>query len=247
MHSQLIDIEKVFSAKFKKSIDESFYLKISKTKIIFYYKFDVIVFLDFRKDEIDHQLELLSVGEKEKNIFQDYYVSFDPKTIPSVKEFVISDELVNIKENTLEYLEIISLLLAHSVALEHYESEIDTLLENTKFYNPESSNIKEKEVLWLGSKILTMKHQIVSDLYLLDKPDIIWDDITLENFYESLYKFYDLNSRFHSLEYKLNTMTENVTFLHEILNYKKSHFLERIIIYLIVFEIAYTLADHFFL
>jgi len=92
-----------------------------------------------------------------------------------------------------------------------------------------------------------MKHHIVSDLYLLDKPDIIWDDSSLESFYESLYKFFDLSSRFTSLEYKLNIMTENVTFLHEILNYKKGHFLEWIIIYLILFEIVFALLEHFVL
>lgn len=244
-NSELLDIEKVFSAKFSKSIDGSYYLKVSESRIVFYYKFDVIVFFGFKQEEIQHYIELLKTPLKEKVIFQDYYISYDISKILEGKDFFITDDKLYLRSTNFEYLEVISLLLSHSVALENYEWEIDTLLGNTKFYKHDNKNIKEKEVLELGSKILSMKHEIISDLYLLDKPDIVWDDFQLEKFYESLYKFFDLSSRFSSLEYKLNIMTENVTFLHEILNYKKWHFLEWIIIYLILFEIVYTLVEHF--
>jgi len=146
--SLIQDVEKVFSAKFQKSIDESYYLKISETKIVFYYKFDVIVFLDFKKEEIEYYLDLLPVSKRDKSIFQDYSVSFDSK-MDGAKDFSITEEVVYIREKSLEYLEVISLLLAHSVALEDYETEIDTLLENTKFYSSEKKHIKEQEVLEL--------------------------------------------------------------------------------------------------
>lgn len=78
---------------------------------------------------------------------------------------------------------------------------------------------------------------------MLDKPEIIWDDISLEHLYNALYNFFDINDRFKAIEYKLNFMSENISFLHEVIDSKKAHFLERIIIWLIVVEIVFTLID----
>ena len=55
--------------------------------------------------------------------------------------------------------------------------------------------------------------------------------------YNELSLFFELKERFAVVEYKLNLLKEDIAFLTDILNHKKSEFLEWIIIALIAFEI----------
>ena len=90
-----------------------------------------------------------------------------------------------------------------------------------------------------------MKHEIVNNLFLLDKPEVTWDDSVIEKFYDHLYVFFDLKDRFRALEYKINMINDDIIFLNELLNYRTGHMMEIIIILLIAFEISITLFDHF--
>jgi uncharacterized Rmd1/YagE family protein len=77
-------------------------------------------------------------------------------------------------------------------------------------------------------------------LYLLDKPDIVWDDVELESLYNQLSLQLELKSRFDVIEYKISYLKESVDFAKDMINQKSSEFLEWIIIWLIVVEIVFS-------
>ncbi len=82
-----------------------------------------------------------------------------------------------------------------------------------------------------------LRHEIIVDMHLLDKPNILWDDETAERLYNDLSVFFELKERFEIVEFKLGLLKDDIMFLTDILNHKKSEFLEWIIIWLIAFEI----------
>lgn len=243
------EIEREFQSRFTASIDGSHYLIPKKWKYIFYYKFNTIVFIWFTQEEVSFRLSNLKDShEKYEEISQEYQIIVDPKL---EKDFLITQNFVKISSEDLMYFEIISILLAQSVVLDYYEIVIESLSpKNITFYEEIKKtgkiNLPDKEILKIWASALSIKHQIVSNLFLLDKPEITWDDGVVEKFYENLYSFLDLKDRFRALEYKINMIHDDIVFLNELLNYKKWHLMEVIIILLIAFEIGFTLFEHFF-
>ena len=61
-------------------------------------------------------------------------------------------------------------------------------------------------------------------MHLLDKPNILWDDETAERLYNDLSVFFELKERFEIVEFKLGLLKDDIMFLTDILNHKKSEF-----------------------
>jgi uncharacterized Rmd1/YagE family protein len=121
--------------------------------------------------------------------------------------------------------------------MEYYERITEKFFQKINFYddikNLGSIRMREKDLLQFIAELLSIKHKIVNELYLFDKPEILWDDIRLERLYTSLYGFFDISDRFKSIEYKLDFMNENITFLYDVLHARKSHSLEWVVVLLI--------------
>lgn len=239
-------VENHFKIKLDRSIDWSFFSKIDDWKYIYFYKFSAIIFIGFDENEINYHLEKITERSLDKTILisQDYEIKFDSTLENS---YFIKDNFISIKEYDISFIEIIAFSLAHTVAMEYYENITEKIFEKLNFYDDIRKfwqiKSKEKDLLKNIAELLSIKHWIVNELYLLDKPEIVWDDIVLEKLYLSLYNFFEIEDRFKWIEYKLNFMNENITFLYDVLDSKKWHFLEWVIIFLIVFEIIFTLID----
>lgn len=245
---KLKDIESEFKSKFHASLDGSYYYSPKKHQYIFYYKFNTIVFLWFTQEEVEFRVNALS-GKNPvlDSLSQEYSLEVDEK---SELQFSITSDVVKLKNNSLNYLEVLCLNIAQSVILDYYETVVESFIpRSTSFYEEIKQtgrvSMRDKEILKIGASALSMKHEIVANLFLLDKPEVTWDDSTVEKFYDSLYVFFDLKDRFRALEYKINMINDDIVFLNEILNYRKGHLMEVIIILLIAFEIGFTLFEHF--
>lgn len=243
----LSKIENLFKVKLIKSIDSSYFCEISEWKSIFFYKFSAIVFLGFSDDEINFYHEQIILQSVEKVEISQYYEVYVDPTIE--KDYILRDDFITIKEGSIAFFEIIAFSLAHTVAMEYYEKITEQFFQKINFYddikNLGSIRMREKDLLQFIAELLSIKHKIVNELYLFDKPEILWDDIRLERLYTSLYGFFDITDRFKSMEYKLDFMNENITFLYDILHTRKSHSLEWVVILLIWFEIVFTLIEFY--
>ncbi len=241
-------IENHFKIKLNRSIDWSYYSEIENGKNIYFYKFSAFIFIWFEDQEIDFHVEKITSDSPDKTtiVTQEYEIKVD-STLEN--HFSINDNFITIKEYKLNYFEIIAFSLAHTVAMEYYENTTEKFFEKINFYDEIKKfwqiKSKEKDLLKNIAELLSIKHQIVNELYLLDKPEVVWDDIVLEKLYTSLYWFFEIEDRFKAIEYKLNFMNENITFLYDVLDSKKWHFLEWIIIFLIIFEVIFTLIDFY--
>jgi uncharacterized Rmd1/YagE family protein len=141
-----------------------------------------------------------------------------------------------------ERLKIISYAISQSVALERYENDIETSLEQmgaiaTDLKNKGKVSLTEKDVLKQIGKVFTVKQTTISHLSLFDKPEEAWESPELEKLYTILSAEFDLPVRFSVLNRKSEFLSENSRLLMEFLAEKRNAFLEIIIIVLISIEL----------
>ncbi len=86
---------------------------------------------------------------------------------------------------------------------------------------------------------------MVSDLFLLDKPNILWDNAEAEKLYNRLSSILELKDRFEIVEHKLSHLKDDISMALDLINHRHSEVLEWIIIVLIGFEIVMGLIEFF--
>jgi uncharacterized Rmd1/YagE family protein len=81
------------------------------------------------------------------------------------------------------------------------------------------------------------KQDIVSMMYLLDKPDEAWNDEILDQLYQDASEMFELKERYRTIDHKLRMIQENIGLLAEFLSYRRADLLEATIILLILIEV----------
>ena len=173
------------------------------------------------------------------------YYSYDEDTKVLVGGSVekVTFEKVYTGDLSLGKIKIISYVLSQSVALERYEDDIQTslnevenIVDNLKVKG--KALLSEKELLKQIGRVLSVKQTAVSHLALFDKPEEAWEFPELEELYGRMSLEYDLRVRFEVLDKKINYLSDISQMLMEILAEKRNAFLEIIIIVLITVDIV---------
>ena len=90
---------------------------------------------------------------------------------------------------------------------------------------------------------MNIRHQTVTQMALLDKPDLTWDDESLDKFYKNLAEYYELDDRYEVLDDKLETIFRNVEFISDYITARRTLMAEIIIIVLIAVELVIFFAE----
>jgi uncharacterized Rmd1/YagE family protein len=93
--------------------------------------------------------------------------------------------------------------------------------------------------------VTLIRHDMVGNLLLLDKPNILWDNEEAETLYNRIARILELDDRHEIALSKLSQIKEDVMLVMDLLNHKQSEFLEWIIIILIGVEIVMGLIEFF--
>ena len=241
------DLEKEFPGLLLTTIEKSFVGEISNDKFIFTTSFGVITFCNFSHEEVKSFLERLNVKEAAH-----YETALINQDYPMIVDAAFSKPLID--THTIKYekfnksvASIISLVLSQSVGLEIRERSLEKKMQESKNLYEKIENVKasdRKNLMNFASNIAKERFEILSQLFLLDKPDIIWDDFELESLYNQLALQLELKSRFDVIEYKISFLKESVGFITDRVNQKSSEFLEWIIILLIAIEILFSTYEY---
>lgn len=141
----------------------------------------------------------------------------------------------------------VSFVLAQSVSLHRIEQKTGLLIDEIeKFLSTGRKVAKGRKSLGLAMKILKTRHEILSDVMILDKPDIAWESELYDQIYQKLARYYELSKRYKNVTTKLDHAFEVVSILLEIHGESKAHFLEWMIILLFVVEIIMTILEKLF-
>lgn len=143
---------------------------------------------------------------------------------------------------------IIALVISQSVGLEKHEQDLEKhfarsrrLLDMTKGH----SLIKRSKLAQFAKELTFIRHAMLTDLFLLDKPNILWDNAEAEDLYNRLASILELKDRFEIVAFKLSNLKDDIARVLNLINHKHSEFLEWIIIILIGIEIVVMAVEFF--
>jgi len=242
------DVEEVLGVILKKGIEATYYAEIGDA-IIMYTQFNVLTMINWPKSRMVEVLESLGFEDAQNytqtGIYQDYPVRINSE-LPV--NFTVSNDMITIKEKLLISLIIIAHVISQSVALELYEQKLADYYERSRHLIDTAdtfSIFKRTRLARFAKQLVLIRHDMVIDLYLLDKPNILWDNEDAENLYNSMAYNLELKNRFDVVEYKLNSIKDDIVMVMDLTNHNHSSFLEWIIIVLIAVEIVMGLYEWF--
>lgn len=208
--------------------------------------FGVLTLISEDKKEILEALHRLGISLDEAHLItQDYPVRIDPNL---QKPFEINNEAILLQRTTPINLNIVALAVSQSVGLEHYEKRLDILYSQSRRIVESIhtfSIARRAHLMQFAKRLALTRHDMVSNLLLLDKPNILWDDAEAEALYTRLAYILELHDRHETALSKLSQIKEDVLLVMDIINHKRSEFLEWIIIVLIAVEIVMGLIEFF--
>lgn len=242
------EVETRLNCTLKKGIEKAFFYAYRDTLLV-YTQFNVLTFINWEKEAMHKALFKLGIEDaallEQRYIFQDYPILIEPTLEFTCK---VSNEQIILKEPLPLYLIIIALVISQSVGLEKYEQDLDVhfeksqqLLDLTQSY----ALLKRSKLIEFARNLTTIQHGMVSDLFLLDKPNILWDNEEAEKLYNRLSSILELKDRSQIVEHKLAHLKDDISMALDMFNHKHSEFLEWIIILLIGFEIVMGLIEFF--
>lgn len=221
--------------------DDPLVLKLLKDQFVVLTKFGTITFWNVPGKLRRQFLKEIQPFLKSKRPFYPY--DEDTKVMVGSGTERVTFEKVYVAELDAGKMKIISYVLSQSVALERYEddiqtslNEIDHIVTNMKVRG--KALMSEKELLKQIGRVLSVKQIAVSHLALFDKPDEVWEFPELEKLYSRMSSEYDLRVRFEVLDKKINYLSDISQMLMDFLAEKRNAFLEIIIIILIAIDIV---------
>lgn len=242
------DIERAFDVTLKKGIEATLYAEIGDA-FIAYTQFNVLTLINWSRFNIIDALENLEIEDAENfdqgSLCQDYPLRIDTEFSAN---FSVTNDRIILKEYSLINFIIISHVISQSVALELYEHKLSDYYERSRKLIDAAdtfSIFKRTRLSRFAKQLVLIRHDMLIDLYLLDKPNILWDNEDVELLYNKLANTLELKDRFDIVEYKLNSIKDDIVMVMDLTNHNHSSWLEWIIIILIAIEIGMGLVDWF--
>lgn len=225
-------------------------LKETENKMVYLYYFGSIVFVNFTKKEIDEFIEKIkSIPNSIKSINKD--IKYD-----CIEEYeLISDgnteeemgfEVCNIKHMDNYNLDMTSMVLAKSVALETIENRVSVVFDEVEkiiaSLEKGKVNIKGRQATSIIGNVLSFKHTTISYIMLLDKPDITWKNQDAEIFFNDLADLFELVERYKILNAKTQSLLDTTQIFADLSHSRTGTILEVIVVLLILIEVIYAFA-----
>jgi required for meiotic nuclear division protein 1 len=232
---------------FSSSPSELFYAQ-DNNRYLYIFDYGVVVFANYEpveKSEFVRFVKNYATLEVTINLSEGYKIETDS----TISKSIVKNDFVTVTSLDPSVLRIVMLNIAQSVALEYYEALTDDLISSSKVYIIELEkrgrlSISKVNLLKYIGKVLNVKNSIVDNLYILDDPNLVWDDEDLNFLNRQLKANFDINTRFKDLDYRLQIVEDNLKLFTDVLNVRESSRLEWIIIILILIEILIALFFH---
>ncbi|HON56209.1 MAG TPA: RMD1 family protein, partial [bacterium] len=190
---------------------------------VFIYQFGAIVFLNHtEKESFDFIEELQTKIFKKFNFGRTDTIDYSIVSSAPASEiknwndeefyFDHYDETIYFNANFFseKYLKIIAFTIAQSVVLDRYnklseelEEEVERILNWFKRYK-KILPILTNRALDKTIKVLKLRHNIISDLMILDKPALTWENTAFDEFYNVLSNHLELTRRYRTISSKLD-------------------------------------------
>lgn len=219
-----------------------------KDEQILVFSFGSIVFINSTHQHTELLLRYLKTIKPDIDIgryerFQEDYVLHPVEG----EEIELTDRYVQIPKMELFYPELISIVIAKSVALEKIEEQLGKILDDleSKIDNLEKGklNIGNKELAKTTSRIVRHEYNTIAYIMILDKPDITWVNSDAADFYDKMSEFFELSDRYEVIKSKTEILKSIIDGLATISHSIRGLFVEWVIVVLIVIEVLLMVFD----
>ncbi len=226
-------------------------LRQTEDKQVYIYHFGSMVFLNFQHHEIMdvlNYLKKIDSGVHDGKPFR--YVDEYKLEVQPEGDTAINNDIMIIKEAAEYHLEIVSTILAKSVALEKIETEVDLLMDEIELVlqklHQGKLGVSDEQLAKMSASILGFKLNTISYIMLLDKPDITWSNEEAEALFNELSVLFELDDRYEKLRHKIQALMDITEVFSGLVHSQRGTRLEWAIIILIFIEIMLSLWDMFF-
>ena len=220
-----------------------------KEGFIYILNYGAIVFANI--DEIDRNSFIKYVKDYCENFLElvhqeDFVIYQENVKTPLFAYDSLKVSLINTELNKVAMLQV-----AQSVSLDFYLEKSQFLFDETVKLTNQLEGfgellISRKKLLQFIGKTINTKNRIVDNLYILDSPIIVWENELLDKVNSGLEKTFDVSVRFKEVEYLLKIVESNLSIFIQLEDTRKSHFLEIVVIILILIEVINTGISWFF-
>ncbi len=234
---------------FKASHKDPLVIEYSKSKFIIVFKYGVVVFWGINPGDANKFLMSVSpfvVDHFDKKLEEELTLK-NGRKIDDIR-----GNEIHLSSIDVEKVALVSMILARSLALESFEQQVENILkdfENVVNHFTEKGRIgfSAKYLLKKVGMAMSLQHSAVSQLALLDKPDLTWNDIELDRIYNRLEEEFELDDRYEIATEKLKILFHNVEFILDLLAERRGVILELIVIFLILIEVVFFVYETWFL
>jgi len=250
--AELFNIKK-FRSEFRTeaysgSTSEVFYALTETNRYLYVFDYGVVVFANYdavAKSEFIQFIKNYATTLVDLDLSEEYRIITDEK----LNKVLVKNDFVTVPQIDSSLLRIVMLNIGQSVALEYYEVLTDELISSSKHYILELEyhgklSISKTNLLKYIGRVLNVKNSIVDNLYILDDPNLVWDNEELNLLNRQLKVNFDINTRFKDLDYRLQIVENNLRLFTDVLNVRESSRLEWVVIILIAIEIVIALFFH---
>lgn len=210
------------------------------------YDFGAIVFFDCTKAEREEFMTKLLASlppEPHPPLLDDYLIEVRPGA-----ESVVTFDRAVVSNLDTHVVELISLTLAQSVAMDYYEEDVRAAYGRVEeFANTLAARgkirLSERAINQFVGSILGVRNQIAMTLSLLDAPLATWEREAYDKLYRSLRVAFEIDDRYRTVEHKIQLIQQNLEIFVDLVQYRRSQLLELTVIVLIAFEVVLALAE----
>ena len=224
----------------------------TENKMVYVFHFGSIVFLNFQHHEmmdVINYIKKIDVGIIYPNIFKyvdEYKIENNLDGI-----FAINNEYMVTEEQEEYQLDIVSIILAKSVALDKIEMDIagvlDEIEEVVNDLHQGKLAVSDERLAKMSASILGFKLSTISYIMILDKPAITWNNENASQLFNKLATLFELNERYGKNRHKIDTLMDITEVFSGLAHAKRGTRLEWAVIILITIEIVLSSIDLFFL
>lgn len=184
------------------------------------------------------------------NEFPEIYTENSTLIIDSRRQERVDQEGIHLQDLNVERLQIVAVILAKSVVLDHYEKRVAGIFDRIEplaiaIQNQGRQRPKDRELLRHIGGTLLMEQRMVGLVEIGEKPEALWDHPDLERLYLKLEDEYELRDRFRALDRKLILITKTAETALELMQHDSNQRLEWYIVILIIVEILLNLYSMF--
>lgn len=164
-----------------------------------------------------------------------------------VHEFELTDKYAAVPHFDFFYPELISIVLAKSVALEKIEEHLGKILDKLEMTIDRLARgnlrVSNKDLAKTTAHIVRHEYNTINYIMILDKPDITWSNSLAAEFYDRMAEFFELNDRYEILKEKTDILNHIVGGFSSISHAFHGLFVEWVMVVLIVLEVLLMGAD----